>query len=128
MKRLLFIAFCAVLFAASGTMLFAQTYAAVPVEHPIYSIIAQAELRGLCRPLSKVKPYSEKTVINAINEIIAASDAADSPLLSQTEKEILYDTLEEFKRSEGTRLNSSHPVISYAVFCLKKKMSRIPCT
>src|SRR6266487_3647582 len=24
-------------------------------------------------------------------------------------------------RSEGTRLNSSHPSISYAVFCLKKK-------
>src|SRR5256885_2851108 len=25
------------------------------------------------------------------------------------------------RRSEGTRLNSSHLVISYAVFCLKKK-------
>src|SRR6266850_7906364 len=25
------------------------------------------------------------------------------------------------KRSEGTRLNSSHLVISYAVFCVKKK-------
>src|SRR5438876_7782545 len=25
------------------------------------------------------------------------------------------------KRSESTRLNSSHPSISYAVFCLKKK-------
>src|SRR5438034_4848586 len=25
------------------------------------------------------------------------------------------------ERSEGTRLNSSHTVISYAVFCLKKK-------
>src|SRR5256885_5263991 len=28
---------------------------------------------------------------------------------------------ESFKRSESTRLNSSHLVISYAVFCLKKK-------
>src|SRR5688500_19898895 len=26
------------------------------------------------------------------------------------------------RRSEGTRLNSSHLVISYAVFCLKKKI------
>src|SRR5256885_2527192 len=26
-----------------------------------------------------------------------------------------------FERSESTRLNSSHLVISYAVFCLKKK-------
>src|SRR5690606_41469713 len=28
------------------------------------------------------------------------------------------------RRSEGTRLNSSHVKISYAVFCLKKKNSR----
>src|SRR5437764_7565481 len=28
-------------------------------------------------------------------------------------------------RSEGTRLNSSHRCISYAVFCLKKKMIRL---
>ena len=27
-------------------------------------------------------------------------------------------------RSEGTRLNSSHLVISYAVFCLKKKKKK----
>ena len=27
----------------------------------------------------------------------------------------------EAERSESTRLNSSHTVISYAVFCLKKK-------
>src|SRR5438132_3013022 len=28
-------------------------------------------------------------------------------------------------RSESTRLNSSHTVISYAVFCLKKKKKRM---
>src|SRR5215211_9283830 len=28
------------------------------------------------------------------------------------------------ERSEGTRLNSSHTVISYAVFCLKKKKKK----
>src|SRR5688500_11227156 len=31
----------------------------------------------------------------------------------------------EYHRSEETRLNSSHLVISYAVFCLKKKRSDI---
>src|SRR4051812_49864174 len=30
-------------------------------------------------------------------------------------------TLRRLSRSEGTRLNSSHMSISYAVFCLKKK-------
>src|SRR5256885_4735916 len=29
---------------------------------------------------------------------------------------------------KSTRLNSSHLVISYAVFCLKKKKQRRPCT
>src|SRR5256885_9756389 len=29
---------------------------------------------------------------------------------------------------KSTRLNSSHLVISYAVFCLKKKNTRIDCT
>src|SRR5256885_7987844 len=33
----------------------------------------------------------------------------------------------EILRSEETRLNSSHLVISYAVFCLKKK-KQIACT
>src|SRR5205807_9537351 len=32
--------------------------------------------------------------------------------------------LRQVSRSEGTRLNSSHLVISYAVFCLKKKKSK----
>src|SRR5256885_7020625 len=29
---------------------------------------------------------------------------------------------------KSTRLNSSHLVISYAVFCLKKKKTSVPCT
>src|SRR5437879_10519315 len=32
-----------------------------------------------------------------------------------------YEVPECISRSEGTRLNSSHRCISYAVFCLKKK-------
>src|SRR5688572_31630734 len=31
---------------------------------------------------------------------------------------------ERARRSEGTRLNSSHSQISYAVFCLKKKKKK----
>src|SRR5258708_30656434 len=31
------------------------------------------------------------------------------------------DVTEQKMRSESTRLNSSHQIISYAVFCLKKK-------
>src|SRR5258708_8885281 len=28
---------------------------------------------------------------------------------------------------KSTRLNSSHQIISYAVFCLKKKKTNVPC-
>src|SRR5207244_13350553 len=31
------------------------------------------------------------------------------------------EAVQPLVRSEGTRLNSSHQIISYAVFCLKKK-------
>src|SRR5207244_13166146 len=31
------------------------------------------------------------------------------------------DSVEEFRDRKSTRLNSSHQIISYAVFCLKKK-------
>src|SRR5437588_8663587 len=35
--------------------------------------------------------------------------------------------LGHFQDRKSTRLNSSHTVISYAVFCLKKKTSKIYC-
>src|SRR3989454_3323807 len=35
-----------------------------------------------------------------------------------------YEALQAYARSEEHRLNSSHLVISYAVFCLKKKKKR----
>src|SRR5690348_17576858 len=41
---------------------------------------------------------------------------------------ILIDTIWDYSVEEdrkSTRLNSSHPSISYAVFCLKKKKKRI---
>src|SRR5688500_19987279 len=37
------------------------------------------------------------------------------------EEGLIGENDEPTDRSEGTRLNSSHLVISYAVFCLKKK-------
>src|SRR5258708_29711737 len=33
----------------------------------------------------------------------------------------LLDAVEELRDRKSTRLNSSHQIISYAVFCLKKK-------
>src|SRR5258708_29839603 len=53
---------------------------------------------------------------------------ASGPLLAAVETEVKYGkstikvTVSTLDR-KSTRLNSSHQIISYAVFCLKKKMS-----
>src|SRR5258708_26320353 len=38
------------------------------------------------------------------------------------------DQLDETLDRKSTRLNSSHQIISYAVFCLKKKNNSVPIT
>src|SRR5688500_19462658 len=49
----------------------------------------------------------------------------DVVALERKRRQMALSPAEEAKlqRSEGTRLNSSHLVISYAVFCVKKKNS-----
>src|SRR5690348_17571537 len=37
---------------------------------------------------------------------------------------LVLDALDEWSDRKSTRLNSSHPSISYAVFCLKKKKNK----
>src|SRR5690349_23216351 len=51
----------------------------------------------------------------AFGAALAAGQAKRDPALGPLE------------RSEGTRLNSSHVEISYAVFCLKKKTNAYGC-
>src|SRR5437588_4706559 len=57
----------------------------------------------------------------------AVQDALDSlppelrDRLSNVEGVVVYESPEGQRDRKSTRLNSSHTVISYAVFCLKKK-------
>src|SRR5207248_8986421 len=56
----------------------------------------------------------------------AAKAGADSGAVSRPDPEVVAKAKRrtytaEYKRSESTRLNSSHRTNSYAVFCLKKK-------
>src|SRR5258708_18629120 len=44
---------------------------------------------------------------------------------AQFESEVVYHSIRDRK---STRLNSSHQIISYAVFCLKKKKTRVGYT
>src|SRR5256885_9970717 len=51
----------------------------------------------------------------------AASESANSSILSSFSQGNPADGIAARRDRKSTRLNSSHLVISYAVFCLKKK-------
>jgi hypothetical protein len=75
--------------------LFAQAHVSVPLDNQVYYILEQAQIRGLCAPLSGVKPYSQSVVISAIDEIL---DSDNAGRLTPTERSILEQYLEKSAR------------------------------
>ncbi|MCL2208762.1 MAG: hypothetical protein FWB89_01215 [Treponema sp.] len=72
---------------------FTQTHTSVSLDSQIYYILEQAELRGLCTPLSGIKPYTKNVIINAIIEIFNSQNASD---LNDAEKKVLENYFEHF--------------------------------
>jgi len=75
--------------------LFAQTHNSVSLENQAYYILEQAEIRGLCNPLSGTRPYTRSVVINAIDEILNSEKIEK---LKKTELDILEQYLEVFSK------------------------------
>ncbi|MDR0720872.1 MAG: hypothetical protein LBF78_14650 [Treponema sp.] len=69
-------------------LLNAQTHISVPLDNPVYYVLEQAELRGLCKPLPQVKPYSRSRVLAAISETLSA-EGGRFGALSPAERQIL---------------------------------------
>jgi hypothetical protein len=85
---------CAALFSVpSAPPIHAQTHTSVSLESHVYHILEQAELRGLCAPLSGVRPYTRGVVAKAINEIL---DHESTGRLRGAEAEILREYLAKF--------------------------------
>ncbi|MDR1930319.1 MAG: hypothetical protein LBQ44_06765, partial [Treponema sp.] len=84
-----------VLFFAACLTLAAQTHISVPLDDPVYYLLDQAQLRGLCDPLPVVKPYSRALVIDALDVIL------DAPLekLGDTERAVLKDIRLRLKKA-----------------------------
>src|SRR5258708_29737364 len=70
-------------------------------------------------PRSTLFPYT--TLFRSLG------DAVDPQFFCQRVEEHVARLVEKLDR-KSTRLNSSHQIISYAVFCLKKKTSPSPIT
>ena len=75
--------------------IFSQAHTSVSLENKIYLILEQAEIRGLCSPLSGIRPYTRDVVISAIKEIISSKN---SQKLAPVEREILEQHLKKFSK------------------------------
>src|SRR3989454_6673812 len=69
----------------------------------LYGVLVVAE-NVVCLAQSVIRPDPQAEVVEALRDVEGAPAVLDGPL-----------------DRKSTRLNSSHLVISYAVFCLKKK-------
>jgi hypothetical protein len=82
-KLILVICFFAAIVPAP---VFSQTHTSVNLDSQAYHVLEQAEIRGLCSPLSGARPYTRGVVLAAINEIF---NSDNSKKLNATEREIL---------------------------------------
>src|SRR5256885_12096526 len=72
-------------------------------------------------PRSTLFPYT--TLFRSMSALRPSVFEDLAPLLGCAQTRLVLSSLRDFSPSDrkSTRLNSSHLVISYAVFCLKKK-------
>jgi len=82
------------LFFIVNLSLSAQTHIAVPLENPVYAVIEQAQIRGLCGYLPSTKPYSRAMILRVIEEILASEPVHEFARLKETERKIL----EQFRK------------------------------
>jgi hypothetical protein len=73
----------------------AQTHIAVPLDNPIYAVIEQAQIRGLCGYLPSTKPYSRAMILRIIEEILANDPILELVGLKETERNLL----EQFRKN-----------------------------
>src|SRR5690348_17744786 len=84
-------------------------------------------------PRSTLFPYttlfrSSETSIEWYHpSVIETSSSALETALREIDRELPSGAIVLDRDRKSTRLNSSHPSISYAVFCLKKKKNTSTC-
>jgi hypothetical protein len=89
--------FCVFLCAFS----FAQNHVSVPVSSNIYYLLENAQMRGLCAPLTGAKPYSRSVILNAIDQILSSEDSK----LTDNERLIFEEEKQKYsKPQEGLDL------------------------
>ncbi len=87
----------------------AGAYLSVPLDDPVYQILESAQIRGLINRLPSTKPYSSKTVNDALAELLQSSSTAPDNNLTKTETAIVKGSLRKHidKNTIGAREESS---------------------
>ena len=92
-----------ILFFIFQILLFAQTHIAVPLGNPVYTVLEQAQLRGLCNILPSAKPYSREQIISVIQDILDNEEERRFGRLSDSERKILEQFKNDFSPKRGGR-------------------------
>jgi hypothetical protein len=87
--------FCGLIFIINLSIT-AQTHIAVPLENPVYLVIEQAQIRGLCGFLPSAKPYSQAMILSLIEEILNGDSVRVFARLKGTERGILEQFRKDF--------------------------------
>src|SRR5690348_17815405 len=87
-----------------------------PTLFPYTTLFRSVLVRRRCQALCRQHAYASQALLARILEAISIHVIEDLP------KHVC--AVEGLIDRKSTRLNSSHPSISYAVFCLKKKTRR----
>ncbi|MDR2601555.1 MAG: hypothetical protein LBC53_03770 [Spirochaetaceae bacterium] len=93
MKKTIFILFAVL----QCSLVFGQTNTSIPLNDPVYQFLEICELRGLCQPLPKVKPYTLKTILGALTQI---ENADGRFLLTQNERIIIQRARERLNNKK----------------------------
>lgn len=91
-KGLLIFVLLSSIFAA-----FAQTHSSIDITDDVYEILLDAETKGLCTPLSNVKPYSEKYVLDKLNEILNNVEHLKDSKTKESEKQVIQAYIKKYE-------------------------------
>jgi len=79
----------------------AQTHLSVPLGHPVYLILEQAQMRGLIGFQPEVKPYSRAKILSLIDKILDSDEYLRFGTLTERERGILEEYKNDLNPERG---------------------------
>ncbi len=84
-------------------ILYAQTNVTVSLDDDVYNLLQNIELWGYCSTLSAVKPYTEKYIVEKLEEAAEYLEDNTEEDELQAQKKIIYKYLERYEHEEGLK-------------------------